>query len=200
MLEIYSYKAISFSHESKTHVCNFSNDGGDNELFHCPTQSVENPRTTPPLPHSSSISSQSMLISTQEVNPLPCRILHNYLLHLCFAQTNSRLVMITVTPLNISLNFSQVRSAKDPSLANLPSQRLEKQNKTQKEQSNKDTRVTRILSQLVLITLTRQNCFLNQSTMLSPKHTRRNPFSQNSLSLFQGCRSPFKRLKLQLQI
>ena len=140
MLEIYSYKAISFSHESKTHVCNFSNDGGDNELFHCPTQSVENPRTTPPLPHPSSISSQSILISTQEVNPLPCRILHNYLLHLCFAQTNSRLVMITVTPLNISLNFSRVCSAKDPSLANLPSQRLEKQSKTQKEQSNRDTR------------------------------------------------------------
>ena len=48
--------------------------------------------------------------------------------------------MVNVTPLKISLNFSQVRGAKDPSLANLPSQRLEKQSKTQKEQNNNDTR------------------------------------------------------------
>ena len=47
--------------------------------------------------------------------------------------------MVNITPLKISLNFSQVRGAKDPSLANLPSQRLEKQSKTQKEQSNNDT-------------------------------------------------------------
>ena len=60
-------------------------------------------------------------------------------------------VMVVVTPLNISLNFSRVCGAKDPSLANLPSQRLEKQSKTQKEQSNRDTyEVTGILSQLVL--------------------------------------------------
>ena len=59
--------------------------------------------------------------------------------------------MVVVTPLNISLNFSRVCGAKDPSLANLPSQRLEKQSKTQKEQSNRDTyEVTGILSQLVL--------------------------------------------------
>ena len=59
--------------------------------------------------------------------------------------------MVGVTPLKITLNFSQVRGAKDPSLANLPSQRLEKQSKTQKEQSNRDTyEVTGILSQLVL--------------------------------------------------
>ena len=45
-----------------------------------------------------------------------------------------------VTPLVISLNFSRVCGAKDLSLANLPSKRLEKHSKTQKEQSNRDTR------------------------------------------------------------
>ena len=41
--------------------------------------------------------------------------------------------MVGVTPLKITLNFSRVRGAKDPSLANLPSQRLDKQSKTQKD-------------------------------------------------------------------
>ena len=47
-------------------------------------------------------------------------------------------MMAIVTLLNISLNFSRVRGAKDLSLANLPSKRLEKHSKTQKEQSNRD--------------------------------------------------------------
>ena len=38
--------------------------------------------------------------------------------------------MVTVTPLKITLNFSQVRGAKDPSLANLHSQHLEKPSKS----------------------------------------------------------------------
>ena len=73
---------------------------------------------------------------------------------------------------------------KDPSLANLPFQHLEEHSRIQKSQSNRDTRGYRkILSQLVLITLTRQNCFLNQSTMHSPKAYEKEPFPQLSLSV-----------------
>ena len=91
--------------------------------------------------------------------------------------------------------------AKDPSLANLPSQRLEKQSKTQKEQSNRDTHeVTRILSQLVLFHYYKTKSFPKPEYNALTQAYEKEPFSPNSLSLFQGCRSSFKRLKLQLQI
>ena len=38
--------------------------------------------------------------------------------------------LVAITPLKFTLNFSRVRGANDPSLANLPSQRLEKQSKS----------------------------------------------------------------------
>ena len=43
--------------------------------------------------------------------------------------------VVNVTPLKISLNFSRVCGAKDPSLANLPSQLSEKQSKSKFKQS-----------------------------------------------------------------
>ena len=109
--------------------------------------------------------------------------------------------VLIVTPLNISLNFSRVCGAKDPSLANLPSQRLEKQSKTQKQQGNRDTHeVTRILSQLVLFHYYKTKSFPEPEYNALTQAYEKEPFSPNSLPLFQGYRSPFKILKLQLQI
>ena len=92
-------------------------------------------------------------------------------------------IMVAVTPLNISLNFSRVRGAKDPSLANLFSQRLEKQSKIQKEQTNRDIHeVRRILSQLVLNHSYKTKSFLEPEYNALTQAYEKEPFSQ-TLSL-----------------
>ena len=106
--------------------------------------------------------------------------------------------MLTVTPLNISLNFSRVRGAKDPSLANLPSQRLEKQSKIHKEQSNRDTHeVMGILSQLVLFHSYKTKSFPEPEYNALTKAYEKELFSPKSLSLcFKAARALLKDSKL----
>ena len=94
--------------------------------------------------------------------------------------------MVVVTPLNISLNFSRVRGAKDLSLANLYSQRLEKQSKTQKEQNNRDThKVTGILSQLVLFHSYKTKSFPELEYNALTQAYKKEPFPQTLFLCFR---------------
>ena len=88
--------------------------------------------------------------------------------------------MVVVTPLKITPNFSRVRSAKDLSLANLPSQRLEKQSKSKLKQSKSTVTGTPTIYRkpfpnLYSFTLQDNIVSLSQSTMPTPKHYKKNP-------------------------
>ncbi|RVW97333.1 Vacuolar fusion protein MON1-like [Vitis vinifera] len=111
-------------------------------------------------------------------------LIHLQIRHLRTDDITCKPVMVVVTPLNISLNFSRVCGAKDPSLANLPSQRLEKQSKTQKEQSNRDTyEVTGILSQLVLFHSYKTKSFPEPEYNALTQAYEKEPFPKLSLSV-----------------
>ena len=86
--------------------------------------------------------------------------------------------MAGVTPLNITLIFSRVCGAKDPSLANLPSQLLEKQSKSK----NTDTNDYGKPFLTCIISLYKTKLFsLSQSTMLTPLSIQRT-LSQSLIS------------------
>ena len=76
-----------------------------------------------------------------------------------------------------------MRDAKDPSLANLSSQRLEKQSKTQKEQSNRDTRGYGNTFPTCINHSYKTKSFPEPEYNALTQAYEKEPFSQNSLSV-----------------
>ena len=92
-----------------------------------------------------------------------------------------------------------MRGAKDPSLANLFSSLFKTHTNNANQRKQEHNEVTGNPSQLVLISTTRYKIVsLSQRAMLTSQAFR--DYFSSSLSLSsQGCRSPFKRLFLELE-
>ena len=90
--------------------------------------------------------------------------------------------MVDVTPLIITLNFSQVSGAKDPSLANLPFPVFRITEQNTEITSNRDTRGYGNPFPTCINHSYKTKLLPEPSAMLSSKAYEKEPFSPNSLS------------------